>query len=261
MSGTRHDQSAAMATPNGSIRDNHDEKSNHSQTRMSLRCAELHARSAHLLSELEKAKSENSQLKLDMEDLRIDIAEKIQYWKQSCSDSRKWERRNKNLQVLLAKKSEQDLIKKILSQHMEYERLNDSFISYKAGQDPKAASWRSFQNPDIRVVISKLEELRDEIKEVSQGPSAIFSLMKVTIGKHTDLAVLTQRSFSLQIPDGGLNATATAQLCGMRLRDIFASLLSAAVCMWVFETDIGVLFHGNNHAYSNFKSLVAAHGT
>lgn len=229
---------------------------------MSLKCEELHARTAHLLSELDKSKSENSQLKLDMEDMRIELAEKIQYWKKLCAKSREMKQSNRRYQVSFARRSQDDLRVKNLSLITEYEKLKDKFNSLKAVHNPKAASWRSFQNPQIQGVISKLEELRSEIKEISQGPSATFSLIKATISNDTDLATLTQRSFSLQVPDGSINTktTATAQLYGMRLRDIFASLLSAAVCIWVFEADIGVLFHGNNHAYSNFKSLVAAHG-
>ena len=97
-----------------------------------------------------------------------------------------------------------------------------------------------------------------KINKVLQGQDALLSTEKLDYVKGSYISALFERSFGINFNVDDSARACLPSLCGTKLRSVVLGLLSAALCRWVFEAEVGALFQGNDLAYSKPQSLMAA---
>ena len=218
------------------------------------------ARTARLLSELEATKSRVSQLDIELDELKLRDAETMRRRKSLCSDYVELLRRNKHLQAAVAAKGYQDIVNHHATLRVENDRLHDRVATLRASLQFIPVNWRVLENQSIGEVLRDMGELGSTLKKLMQGLDVMFSMPKNDIYEQSPLATLSRRGLSLSVVATGESWTDTLQLSRFKLREILISLVSAALCLWVFDANVEVLFTNNSPAYAKLTTLLAGHG-
>jgi hypothetical protein len=87
-----------------------------------------------------------------------------------------------------------------------------------------------------------------------------ISLCLGRLESQADLSTLFQRCFELDICAASFPEETERLFPGAQLRNIITSLVSAALCKWVFESDLKMVFPENSPVYSSLSRLLQAHG-
>lgn len=221
-------------------------------------------RISELILELDGARNQISDLISELDDLRNQKPDEVRYWKELYLKTQKVRKalrhRNKLIQGELAKAHQDDVSNHELKLRDENDLLKEQVNNFRVIHKFKAPFRESYEAQSILTVFSDLETLVSNLQKVLQGQEVLFSIENWEITERSELPILLRRSFGLEINDVGGYEAATALLYGIKLRAIVMSLISAALCMWVFEIDVGALFHGNSHTYLKLRSLLAAQG-
>ncbi len=222
-------------------------------------------RYSQMMSELDDVRSQKAQLVLELDDLNRKV-DNTQYWKRLCRKTQKWrdslKRRNKQLQAELVRLGQDEVSNTNLKLRCENDLLKEKLDSYQATSKFKEPFTKDFRAQNVQKIIEHVELLLSKLHKVLQGQDILFSVEKLDNVKDSDLTTLFKRGFGLQISidDSARNTIPTTDFCRTKLRAVILSLVSAALCKWVFEAEVRVLFQKNDLAYSKLQSLLATQG-
>ena len=227
---------------------------------------ELGCQNAKIMSKLDKMKHKNAQLMVNLEDLRSEELEKTRYWKKLHQKSEKQreflERQNR---YILADhgKGQDELRKKIMTLNAEKYYLEQSLNSYEAISKFKDFSIDEHWGVgNMRNAAEHINTLLRKLHGLLSGHDALFFLERVEDVKESNILMLFTRAFGLEKSvDSGVDAVVTTKLLQTKLRSVLLGLVSAAICTWVFEVEVGALFQEHYLAYSELQALLAAQGS
>ena len=226
---------------------------------------------ARTVSELNDMRSRKAQLVLELDDLNRKV-DNTQYWKRLCRKTQKWrdslKRRNKQLQAELVRLGQDEVSNTNLKLRRENDLLKEKLYikeklySYQGTFQSKEPFTEDFQAQNVQKALEHVDVLLSKLHKVLQGQDILFSIEKLDNVKISDLTTLFKRGFGLQISidDSARNTIPTTNFCRTKLRAVILSLVSAGLCKWVFEAEVGVLFQKNDLAYSKLRSLLATQG-
>ncbi|KIW89575.1 uncharacterized protein Z519_09731 [Cladophialophora bantiana CBS 173.52] len=213
---------------------------------------------------LDTARSEKAQLMLELDELRIQATDDTRYWKKLYRKTRKrrdsLKRRNKHMQVELVKSTTGETSKTNLTLRRENDLLREKLDSYQVTFQFQKPFSENFRAQNVEKVIDHVESARSKLFKILQGQDVLFAIEKLDGVSGLALAALFKRALgpdatTLDTSTGGL--TLTDQLCTATLQAVVLSLVSAAICIWVFEAEVGALFQENDLFFSKLQDLLA----
>jgi hypothetical protein len=220
---------------------------------------------AQVISQLDDMKGQVAQLKLDIEDLRYQKAQDTQYWERQYRETLK-ERDSLKCQYkdLQAdhNKGQKEVVSNNLSLRSKNKNLQDRLHSFQDVLQFKEPNLEDFRAKNVPMVIGRINQLFLKLHKVLQGQDALFAIEQLNNVKDPGVSELFKRAFGLgaSLDNSGGGHISTTNICRTQLRLVVLSLVSTALCMWVFEAEVGALFQANNLAYSNLQSLLTASG-
>lgn len=228
--------------------------------------SDLKAEKSQIMSMLDKATDQKAQLILELDNLRDQKAEDTRYWERLYQKTQKrrnaLKRQNKQMQaeysIGQSERSEMNL--KLRS---ENDILMEKLDSYTAiFQFTEERFVEGFQAQNLQHVFGHIDLVLLKLYKVLQGQDALFSVNKLLNIEGIGISALFERGFSLDCSvDGSSGSTiSTIEICGIKIRSVVLGLVSAALCTWVFEAEVGALFQESNLVYSKLQSLLAAQG-
>ena len=228
---------------------------------------DLRAEKSQVMSMLEKATDQKAQLMLELDNLRDQKAEDTQYWERLYQKTQKrrnaLKRRNKHMQAEFSI-GQSEISKMNLNIRLENDNLIEKLDSYKAiFQFTEERFVEGFQAQNLRNVVGHIDLVLQKLYKVLQGQDALFSVNKLVNIEGIGILALFKRGFGLDFSvDSSSGSTiSTIEICGTKIRSVVLGLVSAALCTWVFEAEVGALFQESNLVYSKLQSLLAAQGT
>ena len=233
-------------------------------SQLTLEFEELKSQRSRLVSELEVMNQSKSHLIWEVESLKTQKADEIQYWKDLYRGTEKkrkaLKRRNKHMQAEIVIRGQDAVRNTDEKLRGEVDLLKERLASYKATSKFKTPFGEDLRAENAQKVDDDLKMLVLKLNKLLQGQDALFSIKEMDFTEQHGLSILLRRSFDCDSKDNVDHITPTRSLCGINLRALVLSLVSAALCTWVFESDVAVLFQENNHAYWKIRSLLAAQG-
>lgn len=222
---------------------------------------------AQLMAEVDNLRDQTARFKIELDNLKDEKAEDTRYWERKYQKTQQrrntLKRRNKNMQAEHSI-GQNEASKTNLKLRSENDNLQESLDSYKATfQFTKGQFVDNFRGKNLRKVIEHIDLLLLKFNKVLQGQDALFFPEKLSKVEGIDILALFKRGFGLDI-SGANNSSGgtipTIEICGTKLRSVVLCLVSAALCTWVFEAEVGALFQESCLVYSKLHSLLAAQG-
>ncbi|EXJ88660.1 hypothetical protein A1O1_05591 [Capronia coronata CBS 617.96] len=251
------DQASRSATPSTSTE--------HRQfLELTLELNDLKSQKTQLRSDFDQMKSDNAQIMLALEEFKVQAVEEIRHWKRLYRIARKrrdsLKRRNIHIQAELTGSSTGVTSQVNLTLCRENDALQEKLHSYQATarfQKPLSEATRA---RTVKRVIEHLDGVRLELFKILQSQNNSFAVEMLDCADGSWLAPLFKRAFGVEVSmdSSGGQYFHTTELCNVTLQAVILSLISAALCIWVFEADLGALFQENDLFYSNLQGLLAA---
>ncbi|EXJ73841.1 uncharacterized protein A1O5_03603 [Cladophialophora psammophila CBS 110553] len=213
--------------------------------------------------ELDNARSEKAQMMLELDELRIQATDDTRYWKRLYRKTRKrrdsLKRRNKHMQVELVKSTTDETSKTNLTLRRENDLLREKLDSYQATFRFQRPFSDNFRAQNVEKVIDHVQSARSKLFKILQGQEVLFAIERLDGVSGSALAALFKRALgpgatTLDTSTGGL--ILTAELCTATLQEVVLSLVSAAICIWVFEAELGALFQENDLFSSKLQDIL-----
>lgn len=227
---------------------------------------DLKAEKSQIMSMLDKATDQKAQLILELDNLRDQKAEDTRYWERLYQKTHKrrnaLKRQNKQMQAEYSI-GQSEISEMNLKLRAENDILMEKLDSYKAiFQFTEERFVEGFQAQNLQHVVGHIDLVLLKLYKVLQGQDALFSVNKLLNIESIGISALFRRGFSLDCSvDGSSGSTiSTIEICGTKIRSVVLGLVSAALCTWVFEAEVGALFQESNLVYSKLQSLLAAQG-
>ncbi|KFY61305.1 hypothetical protein V496_05075 [Pseudogymnoascus sp. VKM F-4515 (FW-2607)] len=217
-----------------------------------------------LMVELNNLRDQTAQLKKDLDDLKDEKAEDTRYWERKYQKTQQrrntLKRRNKNMQAEHSI-GQNEASETNLKLRTENDSLQESLDSYKAtSRFAREGFVHDFREKNLRKVIEHIDLLLLKLNKVLQGQDGLFFAEKLSDVNGIDIIALFKRGFGLDLSaNNSSGGTVTLiEICATKLRSVVLCLVSAALCTWVFEAEVGALFQESGLVYSKLKSLLAA---
>jgi hypothetical protein len=220
---------------------------------------------AQIISELESVKDQKAQLMLELDDLRSQKAEDTRYWKRlyqkTLKQKNSLKRRNKHMQAEHSV-GQDEVDSTNMKLRSENDHLQEKLDSYQATFLFKEPFLDDIRAQNVRKVAEHVELALSKLRKVLQGHDALFYIQTLDTIKRPAFSALFKRGLGLDISidDSAGNTIPTANMCRTKLQAVVLNLVSAALCTWVFEAEVGALFQENNVAYSKLQNLLVAQG-
>ena len=237
----------------------------HQNAQLMSELDDLRDQKTQTTSESDDLRHQNAQLTSELVDLESQRGEDTRYWERLYQKCRKrrdsLKRRNKHMQAEHG--IGQDGVGRTnLKLRSENDLLQEKLDSYKATfQFEEAEPFaEEFRAQNLQKVVEHVDLSLMKINKVLQGQDALLSIEKLDYVEGSYISALFERSFGIKsnVDDSGESTFTITEICGTKLRSVVLGLVSAALCIWVFEAEVGALFQGNDLAYSKLQSLMAA---
>lgn len=227
---------------------------------------DLKAEKSLITSMLDEATDEKAQLILQLDNLRDQKAEDTRYWERLYQKTQKrrnaLKRQNKQMQAEYSI-GQSEISEMNLKLRAENDILMEKLDSYKAiFQFTEQRFAEGFQAQNLQHVVGHIDLALLKLYKVLQGQDALFSVDKLHKFESIGISALFEKGFGLDCSmDSSSGSTiSTTEICGTKIRSVVLGLVSAALCTWVFEAEVGALFQESNLVYSKLQSLLAAQG-
>ena len=217
---------------------------------------------AKIISELDTVKDQKAQLMLELDDLRSQKAEDTRYWKRlyqkTLKQKNSLKRRNKHMQAEHSV-GQDEADSTNMKLRSENDHLQERLDSYQATFVFKEPFLDDIRAQNLRKSAEHVESALSKLRKMLQGHDGLFSIQTLDAVKRPAFLALLKRGLGLDIStDSAGNSIPTADMCRTKLRAVVLNLVSAALCAWVFEVEVGALFQENNVAYPKLQNLLAA---
>ncbi|KIX02791.1 uncharacterized protein Z518_08733 [Rhinocladiella mackenziei CBS 650.93] len=195
-----------------------------------------------------------------LEDERDREHREIEYWRVRCGRAEQeciaLKTRNHRLQVC----SLEGLEQLDAAESTTLRKLNDQLKQELAiVRSTLAFSTRGklpFPSVNTTTILDDMTAIRSKLRDVLIGEDVLFSFDRMQVVGHADFFTLFQAIFSVDCHQPVNASSIQKLLSGVPLRFVLQCLVSAAVCGWVLEADVGCLFQECDRVYSKLRGLL-----